>query len=146
MKAVVIHHNLNVPGGEATVAIETIQSLCELGYDVELVTVQKPYLESIAKAYGKRLVIKKVKHLFPLKIKYFGIYQRLLTIISSLSIGDSDVIINTNGNILPYRIPNDIPYILYFHFPILRIASTDYYNNNKYQKSLFWKIYLQRVH
>ena len=143
MKAVVIHHNLNIPGGEATVAIETIQSLYELGYDIELVTVQKPDLESIAKAYGKRLVIRKIKHLFPLKIKYFGIYQRLLTIISSLSIGDSDVIINTNGNILPYRIPNDIPYILYFHFPILRIASTDYYNNNKYQKSLFWKIYFR---
>jgi alpha-1,2-mannosyltransferase len=142
MKAVVIHHNLNIPGGEATVAIETIQSLYELGYDIELVTVQKPDLESIAKAYGKRLVIRKIKHLFPLKIKYFGIYQRLLTIISSLSLSDSDIVINTNGNILPYRIPNDIPYILYFHFPILRIASTDYYNN-KYQKSLFWKIYFR---
>lgn len=143
MKAVVIHHNLNIPGGEATVVIETIRSLYELGYDIELITVQKPDLESIAKTYGKRLVIRKIKHLFPLKIKYFGIYQRLLTIISSLSLSDSDIVINTNGNILPYRIPNDIPYILYFHFPILRIASTDYYNNNKYQKSLFWKIYFR---
>jgi alpha-1,2-mannosyltransferase len=143
MKAVVIHHNLNIPGGEATVAIETIQSLYELGYDVELITVQKPDLESIAKAYGKRLVIRKVKHLFPLKIKYFGIYQRLLTIIPSLTLSsDSDIVINTNGNILPYRIPNDIPYILYLHFPIMRIANSGYYNN-KYQKSLFWKTYFK---
>ena len=142
MKAVVIHHNLNIPGGEATVAIETIQSLYELGYDIELVTVQKPDLESIAKAYGKRLVIRKVKYLFPLKVKYFGIYQRLLTIIPSLSLSDSDIVINTNGNILPYRIPNNIPYILYLYFPILRIASADYYNN-KYQKSLFWKTYFR---
>jgi hypothetical protein len=42
MRAVVIHHMLNAPGGETTVALETIQSLFELGYDVELVTVQKP--------------------------------------------------------------------------------------------------------
>ena len=143
MRAVVIHHNLNIPGGEATVAIETIQSLYELGYDIELVTVQKPDLESIVKAYGKRPVIRKIKYLFPLKVKYFGIYQRLLTIIPSLSLSDSDIVINTNGNILPYRIPNNIPYILYFHFPILRIASADYYNNNKYQKSLFWKTYFR---
>src|SRR5215212_3001366 len=142
MKAVVIHHNLNIPGGEATVAIETIQSLYELGYDIELVTVQKPDLERIAKAYGKRLVIRKIKHLFPLKIKYFGIYQRLLTIIPSLSLHNSDIVINTNGNILPYRFPNNIPYILYLYFPILRSASADYYNN-KYQKSLFWKTYFR---
>ena len=142
MKAVVIHHNLNIPGGEATVAIETIQSLYELGYDIELVTVQKPDLESIVKAYGKRPVIRKIKYLFPLKVKYFGIYQRLLTIISSLSIGDSDIVINTNGNILPYRIPNDIPYILYLYFPISQIGYAGYYNN-KYQKSLFWKAYFR---
>jgi hypothetical protein len=40
--AVVVHHNLNTPGGEATVAIETIQLLNDLGYDVHLVTTQKP--------------------------------------------------------------------------------------------------------
>ncbi|MBD0359239.1 MAG: hypothetical protein ICV56_00815, partial [Nitrososphaeraceae archaeon] len=142
MRAVVINHNLNIPGGEATVAIETIQALYELGYDIELLTVQRPDLEGIAKAYGKRLVIRKTKYLFPLKIKYFGIYQRLLTIISSLSLSNSDIVINTNGNILPYRIPNHTPYILYLYFPILRIASEDYYNN-KYQKSLFWKTYFR---
>jgi hypothetical protein len=49
VKAVVIHHTLNSPGGESTVAIETIESLYELGYDIELITVQKPNLEYLAK-------------------------------------------------------------------------------------------------
>ena len=52
-KAVVIHHTLNSPGGESTVAIETIECLYELGYEVELLTVQPPDLDSISKSYGK---------------------------------------------------------------------------------------------
>jgi hypothetical protein len=51
VKAVVIHHTLNAPGGESTVAIETMESLYELGYDIELITVQKPNLEYLAKIY-----------------------------------------------------------------------------------------------
>jgi hypothetical protein len=58
VKAVVIHHTLNSPGGESTVAIETIESLYELGYDIELITVQKPNLEDLAKIYGKRIHIR----------------------------------------------------------------------------------------
>ena len=68
MKAVVIHHSLNTPGGEATLAIETIRSLHELGYNVELVTVQNPNLEDIEKVYAKKINVSNVKSLFPFKI------------------------------------------------------------------------------
>ena len=61
MKAVVLHHTLNSPGGESSFAIETINSLSKLGYDIELITVQKPNLELISKTYGKKPQIKKVK-------------------------------------------------------------------------------------
>jgi alpha-1,2-mannosyltransferase len=143
MKAVVIHHSLNSPGGEATVAIETIQSLYELGYEVDLISIQKLDLEEIAKSYGKRIAIRNVNSLLPFKLNYFGIYQRLLTTISSLSVKDSDIIINTNGTTFPYKISSDnIPCILYIHFPTLLLTSA-YYNNNKYQKSLFWKMYFK---
>src|SRR5919112_4214538 len=102
MKAAVVHHNLNAVGGEAMVAIETIQTLRDLGYDVELITVLKPNAEVMTKAYGNRMPIEKVKSIFPFKMEYFGIYQRLLTIIPRLSIRDSDIIIITHGNTLPY--------------------------------------------
>lgn len=142
MKAVVIHHSLNTPGGEATVAIETIRSLHELGYIVELVTVQKPDVENITKAYGKKIPINSIRSLFPFKINYFGIYQKLLTPILPIHFKDSDIVINTNGNTLPYGIPNDMPCILYIHFPTLLVNSVGY-SNIKYQNSLFWKTYFK---
>ena len=133
MKAVVLHHTLNSPGGESSFAIETINSLSRLGYDIELVTVQKPNLELISKKYGKILPIKKVKFISPFSMSYFGIYQRLLTAISSLKVESSDLVINTNGNSLPFKIPTNILCILYIHFPAFLQTSSEYYNN-KYKK------------
>jgi alpha-1,2-mannosyltransferase len=142
-KAVVIHHTLNTLGGETTVAIETIESLYELGYEVEFVTVQPPDLNSISRAYGKKIHIGRIKSLLPFKLNYFGIYQRLLTILSSIDLKDSDVVINTHGDALPYRISGDTPYLLYLHFPTFLMSSTASYASNKYRKSLFWKAYFK---
>jgi glycosyltransferase involved in cell wall biosynthesis len=143
VKAVVIHHTLNSPGGESSFAIETIHSLSKLGYDIELLTVQKPDLEHISKTYGKELPIKNVRFISPFKINSFGIYQRLLTVISSsLNLKPSDIVINTNGNNLPLNIPKNILCILYIHFPAL-LQTTSEYDNNKYKKSFFWKAYFK---
>jgi alpha-1,2-mannosyltransferase len=142
-KAVVIHHTLNTLGGETTVAIETIESLHELGYEVELVTVQPPDLDSISRAYGKKIHIGKTKSLLPFKLNYFGIYQRLLTMLSSIDLKDSEVVINTHGDALPYRISGATPYLLYLHFPTFLMSSTASYASNKYRKSLFWRAYFK---
>jgi glycosyltransferase involved in cell wall biosynthesis len=142
LKAVVIHHTLNSPGGESSFAIETIHSLSKLGYDIELVTVQKPNLERISKTYGKELPVKNIRFISPFKMNYFGIYQRLLTVMSSLNLKPSDIVINTNGNNLPFKIPQNILCILYIHFPALLLTSVEY-NNNKYKKSFFWKAYFK---
>jgi glycosyltransferase involved in cell wall biosynthesis len=142
-KAVVIHHTLNTLGGETTVAIETIESLYELGYDVELVTVQPPDLDSISRAYGKKIHIGRVKALLPFRLNYFGIYQRLLTILSSIDLKDSEVVINTHGDALPYRISGTTPYLLYLHFPTFLMSSKAHYASNKYRKSFFWRAYFK---
>jgi glycosyltransferase involved in cell wall biosynthesis len=142
-KAVVIHHTLNSPGGETTVAIETIESLNELGYEVELVTVQPPDLDSITKSYGKKIHIARIKSLLPFKLNYFGVYQRLLTMLSSIDFKDSDVVINTHGDVLPYRISGNVPYLLYLYFPTFLMNSTGGYGSNKYRKSFFWRAYFK---
>ena len=143
-KAVVIHHTLNTLGGETTVAIETIESLYELGYDVELVTIQPPDLDSISRAYGKKKIqIGRVKSLLPFKLNYFGIYQRLLTMLSSIDLNDSKVVINTHGDALPYRISGATPYLIYLHFPTFLMSSTARYASNKYRKSFFWRAYFK---
>jgi len=142
VKAVVIHHTINSPGGESSFAIETIYSLSKLGYDIELVTIDKPNLKHISKTYEKELPIKKIRSLFPFKMNSFGIYQRLLTGISSLNLDPSDIVINTNGTNLPINIPQNILCILYIHFPTILQTSSNY-DNNKYNKSLFWKAYFK---
>jgi glycosyltransferase involved in cell wall biosynthesis len=142
-KAVVIHHTLNSLGGETTVAIETIESLYELGYEVELVTVQPPDLDRLTESYGKKIHIARIKSLLPFKLNYFGVYQRLLTMLSSIDFKDSDVVINTHGDALPYRISGNVPYLLYLHFPRFLMNSTGNYGSNKYRKSLFWRAYFK---
>ncbi len=126
MKAVVIHHTLNAQGGEAAVAIETIQSLYELGYDVYLITIQKPNLRNIYTSYGRLLPVKKIIPLFPFKVNYFGVYQRLFTVLHSLEIKDPDILINTNGGILPRNIPYNVPIMTYLHFPPTLLTSSHY--------------------
>jgi alpha-1,2-mannosyltransferase len=141
MKAVVLHHNLNNPGGEAALAIHTIESLHKMGYEVDLVTVQKPNFEIIFKTYGRRLPIKNVRYLFPFKINYLGIYQRLLTFAFRYSyFDDADIIINTNGDNLPYNVPYRIVCMLYVHFPISLLTSQGF-SNTKYNRSKLWKTY-----
>jgi glycosyltransferase involved in cell wall biosynthesis len=142
-KAVVIHHTLNTLGGETTVAIETIESLYQLGYEVELVTVQPPDLERIAKSYGKKIHIARIKSLFPFKLNYFGVYQRLLTMLSSTDFKDSEVVINTHGAALPYRISANVAYLLYLYFPTFLMNSSGNYGSNKYRKSFFWRAYFK---
>jgi alpha-1,2-mannosyltransferase len=143
-KAVVIHHTLNTLGGETTVAIETIESLYELGYDVEFVTVQPPDLDNISRAYGKKIHIGSIRSLLPFKLNYFGIYQRLLTMLSSIDLKDTEVVINTHGDALPYRISGATPYLIYLHVPTFLMGSTTpRYASNKYRKSLFWRAYFK---
>jgi glycosyltransferase involved in cell wall biosynthesis len=143
LKAVVLHHTLNSRGGESSFAIETINTLSKLGYDIELITVQKPNLEIISKTYGKISPIISIKYISPFGLNCFGIYQRLLTTISSLKLEPSDIVINTNGNSLPFKIPLNILCILYIHFPAFLQTSSEYYNN-KYKKSLFWNAYFKQ--
>jgi glycosyltransferase involved in cell wall biosynthesis len=142
VKAFVIHHTINSPGGESSFAMETIHSLSKLGYDIELVTIDKPNLKLISETYGKELPIKKIRSLFPFKMNSFGIYQRLLTVVSSLNLQPSDIVINTNGTNLPFNIPQSVLCILYIHFPTI-LQTSSAYDNNKYNKSLFWKAYFK---
>jgi glycosyltransferase involved in cell wall biosynthesis len=136
LKAAVIHPNLNSPGGERIVAIEVMQSLAELGYDVDLVTIQKPNLEELTLACGKKIAVTKIKSFFPVKIRSFGIYQRLLSVLQTLRLKDNDLVFNTSGPILPYKLTRSVPTIIYVHGPALAAVP-----NIKYETSLFWRVY-----
>jgi alpha-1,2-mannosyltransferase len=142
-KAVLIHHTLNTLGGETTVAIETIESLHQLGYEVKLVTVQPPDLERIEKSYGKKVRVEQITSVLPFKLQYFSLYQRLLTMFARTDFNDSDIIIHTQGNALPYRISPKVAYLLYLYFPTFLMNSSGIYGSNKYRKSIFWRAYFK---
>jgi alpha-1,2-mannosyltransferase len=75
-------------------------------------------------------------------INYLGIYQILLTLLTSISVGPSDIVINTNGNSLPFNIPHNILCILYIHFPAILQTKFEY-SNDKYKKSPAWRAYFK---
>ncbi|WP_148681162.1 glycosyltransferase [Candidatus Nitrososphaera gargensis] len=142
VKAAVIHHTLNTLGGETTVAIDAIESLHELGYEVDLITVQPPDLERVAKAYGKDLQIKHMISLLPFKANYFGMYQKLMTVLLSSRIHGADIVLNTHGDLLPYHIEGSRQ-ISYVHFPAFLLTSSEEFRNWKYENSLFWRAYFK---
>jgi glycosyltransferase involved in cell wall biosynthesis len=142
LKAIVIHHTLNSAGGESSFAIETMRCLSKLGYEIELITVQKPDMKLLSSRYGGNIAIKNIKYISPFKINYLGIYQRILTLLATINVGQSDIVINTNGNSLPFNIPQNILCILYIHFPAILQTKLEY-SNTKYKKSLAWRAYFK---
>jgi hypothetical protein len=52
---------LSSSGGESSYARETINSLFKLGYDIEMITAQKPNFELISKHIEKDYVLKEHK-------------------------------------------------------------------------------------
>jgi glycosyltransferase involved in cell wall biosynthesis len=75
-------------------------------------------------------------------MNYLGIYQKLLTILTSINVGPSDIVINTNGNILPLFLKQNILCILYIHFPAILQTDSEYCNV-KYQNWTFWRAYFK---
>jgi alpha-1,2-mannosyltransferase len=139
LKALVLHHNLNSIGGEAAVAIHMIESLQQLGYEVSLMTVQKPDFNKMAERYGKTLRLKNIRYLIPCKLNYLGVYQRLLSAIPIPSnLKDVDIVVSTTGDTLPYNVPHDVICVQYIHFPVL-LGNMNY----KYNQSKLWRTYFK---
>lgn len=143
MNVAVLHHSLNRPGGETTVALQIIDSLYHIGYNIRLISVEKLDYEGVARAYGKHVPARNSRYLIPFELGCFGLYQRFLTCISCLALRGVDLVINTNGIVLPLRIPKNVPSIIYVHFPSALLHVPSYLHHDKYQKSLFWKMYFK---
>jgi glycosyltransferase involved in cell wall biosynthesis len=140
MRVGLVHHNLDSRGGGEKVCVTVMELLRELGHEIHLVTVSPPNWESIKKGFGKEVYADKVYNLFPVKLKFFGIYQRLLTIIPAIRL-KVDFLINTHGDVIPYFMPKrNIPSLYYCYFPVVALIKKEY--PSKYQKG-FWRIYFE---
>lgn len=144
MKAGVVHHSLEGKGGSGKLAINTIEVLNEMGFDVTLIVSQKPDLEKLKITYNKSVNVNKIISVFPTGSRTirssFGIYQRILTLIPA-AMAKVDLLISTHGDLLPYHFTNKCPMINYCHFPTIALSSSTNDYTSRYQKSLFWKTY-----
>jgi glycosyltransferase involved in cell wall biosynthesis len=115
----VVHTSLNYHGGAEALAITTIESLVDLGFNIELTVVEKPCIEELGRTYGgiATSVLKNISAVRILKSFVMNRTQKY------------DISINTAGDILPYF---DTRFtrrnaITYCHFPLatFRIESKD---------------------
>lgn len=141
MKAYLFHHNINSAGGELTVALETLKALEENGFNIQLNTIEKPNFHDISKSYGRHISNVTYKSLLPFRLRYFGIYQRLLEFIPTNIPNDVDIIFNTSGGFLPFNVPSSRTIITYIHFPPSLMTSP--ITSSKYSTSLKWKVYFK---
>src|SRR6478736_256853 len=101
MNVGVVHHSLEGKGGSGRLAINTIETLNDMGLKVTLIISQKPDFNKIKETYNKDVQVDTVKSIFPIGLGAFGIYQRILTLLPATFV-KADLLINTHGDLLPY--------------------------------------------
>lgn len=124
MKVKIVHDDLNAGGGSERLAIITIESLKEMGFEIDIETFTKPNFDKIKNDFGKNITDKDISrititNLQSLLGRHIGIHRNINDVyrISIGSIKDEycddgdnnyDLIINTHADLLPYysALPN----------------------------------------
>jgi glycosyltransferase involved in cell wall biosynthesis len=128
LKANFIYSDLNPCGGGERLTLVTMQSVLEMGIDIELTTLVKPNLKKIENSFGNDLasVINKIKKIHLL--------NHILDeqSISKIMKNNYDIIINTHGDIDPYynQSFSKNSAITYCHYPtakqFMELENNDY--------------------
>ncbi len=114
MRANFVYSNLNPCGGGERFTLVTMEAVSEMGFEIDLTTLEQPNLSKMENAFGKDLaaVMKKIRKI------------NLLNMFDSQSIDSNinnsyDLIINTHGDIDPYYHSslNAKNTIVYCHYP-----------------------------
>jgi len=131
-----VHTTLNACGGGERVALAVIEALKRMGYSVSLGAVEPTDWSRVRRLLSPRYLPDRELYLVPFKVRAFGIYMRLLSVLLVMRERKYHCVsVNTHGDILP--IPCDITYM---HFPTFTLAKLAP-ENQKYVTSTFWKAY-----
>ncbi len=148
-----VHYSFKVMGGAERVALDTIEALQEMGFEVTLVTVHRPDLNAIAKTYQMNLEIGKIRFLFPPQVDtgrwpiHLQALPGLLTMLQSATL-KADLLINTHAEFpvphftltLPYSTLNNAPLVSYVNQPPEHALSIEKCPP-KYERSFLWRFY-----
>jgi glycosyltransferase involved in cell wall biosynthesis len=132
-------------GGGERVGATLIEALNEVGVVPDVFTIAPVVKEYFNSFYGKELDYK-LMPLLPIRLKIFGIYQRILTGIFSFRLKGYDIVLNTTGIYTPLMLTSKLKRnIIYVYNPVVMIKNQKYVPKtlsiSKYEKSLFWKMY-----
>ena len=124
-EVLIVHDDLNVCGGSERLAATTIESLAQIGFNVDLATFTIPDLAKIQRLFGINLTGRIRKTHFTNLYSVLNMEGELLDV----NTDSYDIIMNTHGDLLPfYEKHNDHDAIkckkskinlTYCHYPLL---------------------------
>lgn len=143
MDAVVVHHDPCAGGGGERVFLNVVEALHEMGFAVDVITVDRYRPGCLEKLYGRDVThIVRSFHSIGFELGGFGLYKRLLSLIPYyIYAGGHDLVFNTHGDLIPLYGASSAPPIQYIHFPTMALQLRDRYPS-KYVSG-FWRIYYE---
>jgi glycosyltransferase involved in cell wall biosynthesis len=138
MRAAIIKQFVNEK--REMITMNVIQVLRELGFEVELVTNQKPNLDALKISMKANLPISRSTYLLPFGLGDTFVYERLMLSAFCRKL-DVDLAVDVHGDLPAYAVPSRTPLVIYGFFPLPSLLRPQY--EWKYSKSFAWRMYLQ---
>jgi len=137
LRIAVVHHSLNSCGGGERLCLNVMEALRSAGHEVVLATTDRTDWSRVERAFGRRFEPDEEVCLLPMKLRAFGIYQRMATgfLVHRLH-RDADLVVNTHGDMVAAPC-----HITYVHYPVFALLEQTRDVRVKYRKNFFWRFY-----
>ncbi|HDJ26203.1 MAG TPA: glycosyltransferase [Candidatus Bathyarchaeota archaeon] len=137
MRIAVVHHSLNSCGGGERLCLNVLEALKARGHEVLLATTELTDWDRVERAFGRRFEPDGEFNLLPLRLRAFGIYQRMATgLLVGKLLKEADLVINTHGDMVAAPC-----HITYVHYPVFALLEQTRDVRVKYRKNIFWRFY-----
>ena len=137
MRIAVVHHSLNSCGGGERLCLNVMEALRDRGHEVLLATTELTDWDRVERAFGRRFKPDGEICLLPVKLRAFGIYQRMATsLLAGRLLREADLVINTHGDMVAAPC-----HVTYVHYPVFALLEQTRDVRVKYRKNLFWRFY-----
>ena len=137
MRVAVVHHSLNSCGGGERLCLNAMEALRDAGHEVILATTELTDWDKVERAFGRRFKPDEELSLLPVRLRAFGIYQRMATgLLVQRLLGEADLVINTHGDMVAAPC-----HVTYVHYPVFALLEQTRDVRVKYRKNVFWRFY-----
>ena len=137
MRIAVVHHSLNSCGGGERLCLNVMEALRSEGHEILLATTEPTDWARVERAFGRCFEPDEEIRLLPVRLRAFGIYQRMATGLLVHRLHEkADIVINTHGDMVAAPC-----HITYVHYPTFALLEQARDVRVKYRKNFFWRFY-----